>query len=680
MEESSEDRSFSREARAEELLDSWKEVAAYLKRDIRTVQRWEQKEDLPVHRLLHKQRATVYAYRSEIDDWLGSHRSGLEKNGLRPRLASLWQDKKTVGGIGLGAGLLLLAGPLGWIKLDLFSPDRSAPQAPMKLSINLPETTGVAGLGGLGSIGLAISPDGRRVVYVGKNGSSTQLYLRPLNEVEARPIPGTEGAARFPFFSPDGQSLGFFADGKLKRVSFNGGPLITVCTAGGWVGGGWNSQDMIVFAAPGGLYRVAASGGEPEILATPDPEKGEGAYTCPKFLPGGKALFFDVTANNRPQIRVLSLETGEQQVVVEDGVNAYYAPTGHLVYQGLAALLAAPFDLARLEVAGSPVPVLKGIKGVDCALAADGTLAYVPGAPGWPPPSSLVWVDREGRGQVVNEDKRSYFQARTSPDGKQIAVAIVEDREIHVWVYDLGSDSFRRMTDQGTSYTEPVWTPDGQWIIFASNSKKDDAHHLYRKRADGSSGVERLATRQFSSHPYSWSPDGNALALVERPSGNFDVSILLKEEGATPQPFVSSPETEWSPQFSPNGKWLAYVSIGTDGASSVYVRPYPEPDVTWLVLGKQDFRMWPQLSWSPDGSELFHFDGQKMTAVSVQMEPRFKASRPRVLFEGSYLPGFDISPDGQRFLMMKFETESTINIVLNWFEELERLVPVVDSG
>ena len=678
MEGLSDDRSKALEANAGERLDSWKEIAGYLRRDVRTVQRWE-KEGLPVRRLLHKQNSTIYAYRSEIDDWLESRPSGLGKNGLRTRLASLWEDKKTMGGIGLGAGLLLLVGPLGWIKPDLFSPDRPALQPLTKLSIHVPEATGLAKTG---TIGLAVSPDGRRIVYLGKQGSSTQLYLRPLDEAEAQPIPGTEGAAGFPFFSPDGLSVGFFADGKLQRVPLNGGPQITVCTADGWVGGGWNSQDTIVFAAPGGLYRVAASGGEPEILAAPDPEKGERRYTCPKFLPGGKALFFDVTANNRPQIRVLSLETGEQKVVVDDGINAYYAPTGHLVYQRQRTLLAAPFDLARLEVMGNPVPILKGIKGVAYALAADGTLAYVPGASGWLPPSSLVWVDQEGTEQVVTEDKQGYIQPRISPDGKRFAIAVGEDNQTDVWVYDLESDSFRRLTYEGT-YNEncPVWTPDGQWIVFSS--ERQGQFHLYRKRADGSSGVELLATTQSRSYPSSWSPDGNVLALTERPSGNTDVSILLKEDGGTPRPFISSPENEWSPQFSPNGKWLAYLSIGTgtDRSNSVYVRPYPEPDVTWLVLGKQDFRMWPQLAWSPDGSELFHCDGQKMTAVSVQMEPKFKASKPRVLFEGSYLPGFDISPDGQRFLMLKMESEpSSIHVVLNWFEELERLVPPVNPG
>ena len=212
-----------------------------------------------------------------------------------------------------------------------------------------------------------------------------------------------------------------------------------MCTASGWVGGGWNSQDTIVFAAypkSGGanLYRVSASGGEPESLATPDAEEGESGYSFPKFLPGGKALLFDVFGG---QIRVLSLQTGKQKVLVEEGVNAYYAPTGHLVYRRRGALLAAPFDLARLEVTGNAAPVLDHIRATHYAIAEDGTLAYVSDKV---PTRSLVWVDRQGTEQVVTEDKRGYRQARISPDGKQIAIAVLEDNRVDVWVYDLESD------------------------------------------------------------------------------------------------------------------------------------------------------------------------------------------------------------------------------------------------
>ena len=494
-------------------FESWGEIAAYLRRDVSTVQRWEKEEGLPVQRHLHKKLASVYAYRTEVDAWLVNRRPGLEKNGLRPQLASLWQDKKTVGVIGLGAGLLLLTGSLGWILPDLFSTDRSAAQLVTKFSIGVPATQPLVRSN---SINLAISPDGRRIVYVGHNGSTTQLYLRPLDQAEADPIPGTEGAARFPFFSPDGQSVGVFADGMLKRVSLDGGPQMTLCEAGiRWSGGSWNSQDEIVFSAgpkprpsPASLYRVSALGGEPEMVATPDAEKSEISYTCPKFLPGGKALFFDVSG----QIRVLLLQTGEQKVVVDGGINAYYAPTGHLVYLRRGALLAAPFDLARLEVTGKAAPVLDHIRGNDYAIAEDGTLVYLPST--GPSASSLVWVNREGTEKLVTEDKRSYWMARTSPDGKRLAIVIGEpSHRFHVWIYDLEDDSFRQLTDEGKLNTAPVWTPDGQWITFGSN--RDGQFGLYRKRADGSSVAERLTTSQNFQVPISWSPDGTRLALME---------------------------------------------------------------------------------------------------------------------------------------------------------------------
>ena len=672
-------------------LESWKEIAAYLGRDARTVRRWEKNEGLPVQRHFHGQRSTVFAFPREIDAWLAKRSPEAAENGRLKRLASLFKNKKLLGGTAIAAGFLVLLGSPAWMKPDWFSPRRSAPQPLTKLSIALPETRGLAQTR---TIGLAVSPDGRRIVYLGKNGSSTQLYLRPLDEAKAKPIPGTEGAAGFPFFSPDGQSLGFFADGELKRLSFNGGPQITLCYAGaGWMGGSWNSQDTIVFSAgpmygDKALYRVSARGGEREVVAMPDAEKGERSFTCPKFLPGGKELFFDAhNGDNRTDVRVLSLDTGEQRMVAADGVNAYYAATGHLVYQREKVLLAAPFDLARLDVTGNAAPVMEDIRGVDYALSADGTLVYAAGAEF--PRSSLVWVNQEGAELKVTEEKRFYVHARISPDGRQIATSVIERNGADVWVYDLESDSFARLTDEVKRSQSPLWSPDGHWITFESNARGEERanlFHLYRKRTDGSSGVEHLTTSQSLLLPSSWSPDGNALALVQGqpwdwdvqgqpPWGNFDVSILLKKDGATPQPFLSSPRDEWAPQFSPNGRWIAYLS-GETGSLSLYVRAYPKTDDKWLVL-QGDMLASPPV-WSPDGSELFYYDDKrkKMMAVSVQMEPEFKASQPRVVFEGSYSRHFDISPDGQRFLMIKTEIEpSLIHVVLNWLEELDRLVP-----
>ena len=406
-------------------LDSWKEIAAYLQRDVSTVIRWEKKEGLPVRRHVHNSLATVYAHRSEIDAWLANRRPDLEKDGLPHWSAPVQEHKKTVAGITIGIGLVVLIGLVWWVKPDFFAANEPGSQSPTKFVITP--------LARRGSIDVVISPDGKRVVYLAQREYTRQLYVRPLDQFEARPIPGTEGAEAFPFFSPDGEWLAFHAAGKLKKVSLRGGAPLTLCEVdSGWFGGAWNSQDTIVFAArekggPGSLYRVAATGGAPKRVATPDPEQGELRYTCPKFLPGGKALFFDaqlVDAPSSPQIRVLALETGEQKIVVEEGVNPYYAPTGHLVYQAKGmSLMAAPFDLATLAVTGDSVLIREGIRGVDYALSGDGTLVYVPRAES--DQHLLVWVDRQGKERVVSQESREYHWPRISPDGRQVALTII---------------------------------------------------------------------------------------------------------------------------------------------------------------------------------------------------------------------------------------------------------------
>ena len=664
-------------------LESWKEIAAYLERDVRTVRRWEKNEGLPVRRHFHRQRSTVFALPSDIDDWLAERSPEVVQNSQPKGLAALFKSRKLFGGTAIGAGLFLLLVTPGWMKPDWLFTGKSAPPPLTKLSITLSETTL---LKPTGTIGLAVSPDGRSAVYLGSHGGLTQLYLRPLDETEAVPIPGTEGAAGFPFFSPDGQSLGFFAEGKLKRVSLNGGPPVTLCEAGvRWAGGAWNSGGLIVYSAGpkrsgASLYRISASGGKPEILSSPDPEKSERTYTCPKFLPGGKELLFDVVADKRQGIRVLSLETGEQRVVVERGINGYYTAKGRLIYQEQATLKAAPFDLARLEVTGKAVPVLdEDIRGVDYSLSPNGTLLYVPKS--GPATFTVAWVDREGAEKVISGPRPFFRSGRISPNGKQLAIAVQEGRGIHMRLYDLASDSLRLLTPLGRWNSHPVWSPDGRWITFVSYSKMNGPHDLYRQQVDGGSPAELLATRPSGAFPSSWSPDGNALAIQEQLSGNLNISILTRADDPIPRPFLSSPKRERSSQFSPDGKWIAFFSDEIEtGLDSLYVRAYPESDVSWLVLGTQNAPR-SQAVWSPDGNELFVYDGKKMLAVSLQTEPKFKVSKPRILFEASYSSGFDISPDGQRFLTMKKEIKATpIHVVLNWFQELERLVPTDNSG
>ena len=401
--------------------------------------------------------------------------------------------------------------------------------------------------------------------------------------------------------------------GKLKKVSLRGGAPLTLCEVGShWAGGGWNSQDTIVFAAGEemgsvGLYRVATTGGAPKSLATPDPEQGELRYTCPKFLPGGKALLFDawlVDAPSSPQIRVLSLETGEQKIVVEEGINAYYAPTGHLVYQARdMSLMAAPFDLATLAVEGESTLMLEGVRQVDYTFSRDGTLVYVPNSP----LRTLVWVDRQGKERAVSEENRKYGRARISPDGRQVAVTILEEGEWNVWIYDLEGDWFRRLTFEGKLNLFPIWTPDGKWITFTSY--RDGPPNLYRKWADGGSPSERLTTSQFRHWSGSWSPDGSELAFSVTDSVQpADIWILPMNADGKPRPLVTSPNSNFSPAFSPDGKWLAYFSQ-EEGRPRVYISAYADPGVKWLVSGEEggSFPL-----WSPDGSELFYLVGTKV--------------------------------------------------------------------
>jgi len=535
---------------------------------------------------------------------------------------------------------------------------------------------------------LAISPDGTHFTYVASIEGTDQLYLRSLDEFGNRPIPGAEGAIGGSlFFSADGESVGFFAGGKLKKVSLTGGSPITLCDAASpRRSGSWGPDDTIVFSAVSesvtALYRVSASGGKREVLATPDPEKGESEYFAPRILPGGETVLFTIRRGDSYQLAVLSLETGEKKILIEDGRQASYAPTGHLVYElpRTGNLMAVPFDLTGLEVLGDPVLTLQGVRQdsvdfVDYALSDEGTLVYVPVETDT---QRLVWVDRKGNETSIIQDEVSFGSPRISPDGKQVAVAISESGETqNIWIYDLESESLRRLTFEGGSIE--TWSPDGKWIIFQGRDS-EGLRAISRQLADGSGPFEHLTVPSVTPMmPGSLTPDGKVLAFSR---ASDEIWLLPMEGDSEPQLFITSPNVECCSKFSPDGNWIAYVSDEL-GSDQVYVSPYPNPDVKWLVSEEEGGG---QPVWSPDGNELFYRSGNRMMAVSVQTEPTFRAGRPEVLFEGSYVRSrkgssgyqyYDISPDGQRFLMVKAVEGSTgqINVVLNWFEELKRLVP-----
>jgi dipeptidyl aminopeptidase/acylaminoacyl peptidase len=390
------------------------------------------------------------------------------------------------------------------------------------------------------------------------------------------------------------------------------------------------------------------------------------------------------------QIEVLSVDTREKKMILEGGRSARYVETGHLIYEqaGTGNLMAAPFDLTSLEVTGDPVPVVQGVRGnlpgyVDYAVSDNGTLVYLPGGTNLDHKHSFVWVDRQGTETLLTQEERNFNTADISPNGEFFTVSIFDETtgNRNVWIYDLKAESLSRLTFEEESNGMTTWSPDSKMLVFQAGGGSQWG--LFRQPADRSRPPERLTTSSNRQMPHSWSPDGQVVAFTEsgRPGG-FDIAILPVEEEGEPEYFITTPASECCAVFSPDGKWLAYVSNET-GADQVYVRPYPEPDVKWLISGDGGGQ---EPVWSPGGEELFYRSGNRMMVVSIQAKDQtLTAGSPRVLFEGSYVnhstpPGlqyYDTS-DGKRFLMLKegdVVAQSQINVVLNWFEELKRLVP-----
>ena len=542
---------------------------------------------------------------------------------------------------------------------------------------------------------MALSPDGTQLAYVARQNGNQQLYLRAMDSQDAKPIPGTEGAVN-PFFSPDGQWVGFFAGGNLKKVSVSGGAAMTLAIAALARGASWGSQRMIAFSptTDGALQQMPDAGGTPQLLTRLG--KGDISQRWPEFLPGGKAVIFAASANTsnwaNAQVAVQSLVTGERRNLIQGGTNPRYAPSGHLVYSQGGSLMAVPFDPQRLAVTGPPVAVIErvlqsSVIGVaQYSFSSTGSVVYIPGGI-QSAQSRLVWVSRNGAAQPLVAPVRPYRGPRLSPDGRRVAVAI-EEQETQTWLYDLSQETLTRLTFEGSANYNPVWTPDGKRIAFNSN-KEGVPVNLFWQLADGSGGLERLTTNQYGQAPMSWSPDGQVLAFIEiNPTTGRDIWTLQMGEASVgsrrvgkAQPFLRTPSTESAPRFSPNGRWLAYSS-DESGRFEIYVQPYPGPGGKWQISTEGG----TEPVWNPNGRELFYRSGDKMMAVFVTTQPSFSVAKPKMLFEGPFepapttFPNYDVSPDGQRFLMLEPSEQgqaapTQINVVLNWFEELKRRVP-----
>ena len=549
--------------------------------------------------------------------------------------------------------------------------------------------------GKVGAAILAISPDGTHVAYTAETNGEILLHVRALERPEAVALAGTQGAHR-PFFSPDGQWVGFFSGQKLKKISVAGGNPQVLADAEHGQGGAW-SQDGTIIYAPipgGGLARVAANGGPIEVLTTPDADRDEAGHLLPSFLPGERDVLFSIElpgkSNAEAKIAVLSLDAGSFKVLVDGAPFARYAPSGHLVYGREGTILAAPFDLSSLELTGPAVRVVDDITwtredGVKFDFSRNGSLVYVRGGE-TSVDSNLAWVDRKGVSEVLPAPERRYTQPSLSPDGSRVAVAI-QGANDHVWLLDLARGTLTRQSFDNENLI-PVWRPDGRAVAigFHAVGRPPTLHLLFM---DGSGRRERLLeseltqslTSWFTQFPTSWSLDGNRLAYIERSlETGRDIWILQLEDDKQPIPFQATPFEETHAMFSPDGEWLAYVSDET-GRSEVYVR---------ALNGTEKHQISSEGGtepvWSRNGKELFYRNGNRMMAVAVETQPTFRPGATSLLFQkasaGRYFSdlnaNYDVSLDGRRFLIVEpvdpFRP-TEITLVQNWFEELKRLVP-----
>ena len=523
-----------------------------------------------------------------------------------------------------------------------------------------------------GSGVLAVSPDGRRIVYSTGAPGHDQLFVRDVDQFESKPIAGSERTVTATF-SPDSQWVAFVADRKLKKVALAGGAPRTVYETVDEPGLSWTSDQSILFN-PGtatGIWRVSADGGEAQVLTTSGAH--DNMHRFPEVLPNGKGVLYAAQGGvSDDQVFVQSLSTHQSRLLAK-GTAPHYLSTGHVVYVDAGTLYAVRFDQNRMETVGSPRALVEGIRQTSSGVSLvgfsqTGTMVYVSAGLG-PRTNELVWADRDGTEQPTGASGKPYAQPRLSPDGRYVVTSLRGDAE-DLWLYDLMRGASSRLTSRGSS-SFPVWSPDGRQLAL-SVGRND----IYVRPLDASTADRRLVTGDIPAYPFSWSPNGRTLAYVAVNATTLQDIWVAPLDGQKPRPYLASPFREGAPVFSPDGRWLAYVS-DESGRNEIYVAPFPGPgEKSAVSIGGGT-----EPVWARSGPDLFYRSGDAVVAVEITMSP-FSVGKPRVLFRKPYersialWPNYDVTPDGRRLLMVKGNDASPaasfVSVVLNWQETLKK--------
>lgn len=633
-----------------------------------------------IDKCLEKDRTLRYQHATEIRTDLQRLKrdtdSGRIVTGSDPKFTpAIGKRWKGVIPIALAIPLLLIAG--------YFYIHKSNPSQPvMRLPVDLGEGAAINALRGAS---IALSPDGSRLVFVtGQQILKSQLAMRRLDEPKEVLLAGTEGGEA-PFFSPDGKSLAFFADGKLKKMDVNGTAPITLCDAPSPREGSWGEDDNIVFAATnqGGLSRVASTGGTPRIIVELDRQRGDSTYRYPQVLPGAHAVLFMSGGNTVGDgaIEVQSLETGKRKTLVQTGAYGRYLPSGHLVYMHAGTLFAVPMDVSALQLTGQPAPIIEDVSFHDATGTAgftfsqSGTFVYVAaGRENQMRP--IVVIDEKGKHEELLVPKGRYSRPRPSPDGTRVAVAIKDGPTAHIWIYEFGNQRFSRFALQNGNSNFPIWTPDGKYLIFSSDMP-NPGPGIYWMRSDGSGAPQRLV-EGMDLVPSSFSAAAGRLVYeAQGPNASLYTLPLNWRDEAFAKPGIPEPSSDRSEgtpaALSPDGKWFAYAS-GRSGIPDVFVRPFLKGGGLWQISTGGSMPV-----WSPKTRELFYQakpDSRLMVTRYSVAGDSFSAERPHVWSE-TLVESFDVMPDGRRIVAFPaIQKESTHAIfLLNYMADLRRRLP-----